>query len=47
LTKARILVTTPLVLQVRELTAEDFKLLEVLADDTSSSARTRILRLQE
>jgi len=32
---------------VRGPTAQDFKLLEVLVDDLSSSARTTILKLQE
>jgi hypothetical protein len=44
LTRARILLTISLVLQVRGLTAQEFKL---LADDASSSARTIILKLQE
>jgi hypothetical protein len=47
LTRARILLTISLMLQVRGLTAQEFKLLEVLADDASSSARTIILKLQE
>jgi len=47
LTRARIFVTISLVLEVRGLTAQDLKLLEVLADDAASSARTITLKLQE
>jgi hypothetical protein len=47
LTRARIFVTISLVLEVGGLTAQDLKLLEVLADDAASSARTIILKLQE